>query len=196
MTGDQEDLARMVLGYFGADGGQEPGGFTHTIMQAYQRADPGNKQRLQLGFPELCRLMDRVANTPNGVEEIQRELNGETPPRLIVEHETFETDGSVFMERASLTARISKLNTEGKQLRGRTMAALQILDRIVEGWSESTLSPQVKALIREARMALSGGMAMTQQQQADAVVEEWLQDPERNVFGLAADLVDVLSRRK
>jgi hypothetical protein len=72
MTEEQKNAARMVLGYFGAEGGYEPGGFTSLILRAYQKADPGNRARLRLGFPELADMMDACMNTESGVADLQK----------------------------------------------------------------------------------------------------------------------------
>jgi hypothetical protein len=74
VTPEEEEVARYVLGYFGADGGWEAGGFTSLIMRAYQKADPGNKARLRLGFPELTACMDTVLNSQGGIKQLQDKL--------------------------------------------------------------------------------------------------------------------------
>ena len=74
MTPDQEEVIRHVLGYFGASGGWEAGGFTSLMMRAYQKADPGNKARIALGFPELAEAMDTVMNQMDGIQKLQERL--------------------------------------------------------------------------------------------------------------------------
>lgn len=74
MNEEQKNLARMVLGYFGAAGGYEPGGFTSLILQACQKADPQNRHRLSLGFPEHVAMMDACVNTESGVADLQKAL--------------------------------------------------------------------------------------------------------------------------
>jgi hypothetical protein len=110
-------------------------------------------------------------------------------------NETWATDGSREAYAASLIAQVKDLKAQLRLAEGRRIAVVQILDRVAEQWNVAGRSQQAKALIREARIVLDHGMAQTQQQQADAIVEEWLHDPDRNIFGLAADLADVLSRR-
>ena len=65
------DDARHVLYYFRHAGGMQPGGFTELILQAYQKADPGNRRRLRCGFPGLAEAMDTVLRG-GGVEELAR----------------------------------------------------------------------------------------------------------------------------
>jgi hypothetical protein len=78
MTEEEKAIARMVLGHFGAAGGYEPGGFTSLLLQAYGKADPSNRARLQAGFPVQARMMDACMNTENGVRDLQAGL-GVTP---------------------------------------------------------------------------------------------------------------------
>lgn len=65
---------RCVLGYFGQDGGWKPGGFTGLMLRAYQKADPGNKARIRLGFPDLADAMDLAMNDLSGIEQLQTRL--------------------------------------------------------------------------------------------------------------------------
>ena len=65
------DDARHVLYYFRHAGGMQPGGFTELILQAYQKADPGNRRRLRQGFPGFAAAMDTVLRG-GGVEELAR----------------------------------------------------------------------------------------------------------------------------
>lgn len=70
LTEEQIENTRYVLGYFGYKGGWQAGGFTSLIMQAYQKADPGNRARLRLGFPVLAEAMDTVLSSRQGIKEL------------------------------------------------------------------------------------------------------------------------------
>lgn len=72
MTEEQKELGRMVLGYFGADGGYEPGGFTSTLLTAYSKADPQNRYRIRMGFPVHADMMDACMNTEHGIADLQK----------------------------------------------------------------------------------------------------------------------------
>lgn len=74
MTEEESNMARMVLGHFGATGGYEPGGFTSLLLRAYQKADPMNRARLRLGFPNQAAMMDACMNTESGVADLQKQL--------------------------------------------------------------------------------------------------------------------------
>ena len=74
MTPEEQEVARYVLGYFGAEGGWHAGGFTQLMMSAYQKADPGNKQRIRMGFPELADAMDTVLGSTGGIKRLQAKL--------------------------------------------------------------------------------------------------------------------------
>lgn len=69
-----EDLARNVLHYFGQPGGYPPGSFISNMLRAYQGADPGNKARIRLGFPELADTMDLVLDNMDGIDQLQARL--------------------------------------------------------------------------------------------------------------------------
>ena len=53
------DEARWMLGYFGLDGGEKPGGFRMSLIETITKADPENKARLRLGFPGLVAAFDQ-----------------------------------------------------------------------------------------------------------------------------------------
>jgi hypothetical protein len=63
-TEDQQDAAHWVLSYYGVPNHYPPGGFSGLIIQAYQKADPGNKAKLRASFPELAEAMDIVQRDP------------------------------------------------------------------------------------------------------------------------------------
>lgn len=72
------ETERHVLGHFGAEGGYKAGSFTTKLMEAYQNADPGNRYRVSLGFPDLARAMDTVMNEADGIKILQDSLKAET----------------------------------------------------------------------------------------------------------------------
>lgn len=74
LTKDQKDAAHWVLFYYGQEGYYEPGGFSYLIIQAYQKADPGNKSKLRAVFPEIAEAMDLVDSHPNGIEKLKLRL--------------------------------------------------------------------------------------------------------------------------
>lgn len=49
--------ARHVLFYYGQEGGEEPGGFVHSLLLAISRADADNLTRLRQGFPGYVAAM-------------------------------------------------------------------------------------------------------------------------------------------
>lgn len=52
MTPAEIRAAQHLLGYYRVPGFPHPGSFTETLIQCFERADPWNKGRLLLGFPE------------------------------------------------------------------------------------------------------------------------------------------------
>lgn len=107
-----------------------------------------------------------------------------------VQNETWETDGSPAAESASMKVRLGHALNDNRQLRTSMVAARVKLDeaiRIARPGSE------LEKDLREIRMLLTGGWKSTDRERADLVVEHWLKDPDRNVFGLAADLLDAIS---
>lgn len=108
-------------------------------------------------------------------------------------NETWETDGSPAMESASVKARLGHALNDNSSLRSRMTNARVRVDAMIGKTRPG--SPLDKEL-RELRLVLTGGWKLTDRERGDAVVEEWLQDPDRNVFGLAADLLDAISLGK
>lgn len=74
VTETQKEVAGWVLHYYGVPGYYPPGGFTALILQAYQKADPGNKWRLRLGFPEIAEAMDLVDHDEDGINKLAERL--------------------------------------------------------------------------------------------------------------------------
>lgn len=105
-------------------------------------------------------------------------------------NETWETDGSPLAESVSLKWRLGQALEDNRALRAQLDAGTAELDRVIGRASPG--SPLDRAL-REIRLYLTKGQKLTGTERADRVVEEWLQDPGRNVFGLAADLLDAIS---
>lgn len=104
-------------------------------------------------------------------------------------NETWETDGSPAMESASLKIRLGHALNDNAALRARMVNARVKLDEVIRlARPGSALEKE----LREVRLVLTGGWKLTDRERGDAVVEEWLRDPDRNVFGLAADLLDAI----
>jgi hypothetical protein len=59
-TETQQEVADWVLHWYGVPGHPPAGSFSTLIIAAYSKADPGNKARLRLGFPEIAEAMDLV----------------------------------------------------------------------------------------------------------------------------------------
>lgn len=51
MTKGELHTARDVLGYYGLEGGYEPGGFTKKLIALLEIADPQNTRKLLEAFP-------------------------------------------------------------------------------------------------------------------------------------------------
>lgn len=75
-----EEACRHVL--FVLDGdhelGQQPGGFTTSLIELVCHADPDNLSKLSLGFPAIATAVDMYKNKPGGVD-ILRRLASKTP---------------------------------------------------------------------------------------------------------------------
>jgi hypothetical protein len=50
---DFDDMARSVLGFYGYEGGVQPGGFVTALIKAWEKADLSNRARLAQAFPVL-----------------------------------------------------------------------------------------------------------------------------------------------
>lgn len=62
--------ARHLLGHYGYAGGWQPGGFTTSLIRAWEKADGGNRRRLRMGFPALG-LAVGLLGVDRGVEALQ-----------------------------------------------------------------------------------------------------------------------------
>lgn len=71
------DVAAHVLFHYGREGGYQAGGFTELIISAIDRADPANKAKLELGFPEYVAAVNAIQYSPNGIEQLQSIVRGE-----------------------------------------------------------------------------------------------------------------------
>lgn len=65
------DVAAHVLFHYGREGGYQAGSFTEQLLTAIGMADPGNTDRLGLGFPEYVAAVTAIQYDPNGVERLQ-----------------------------------------------------------------------------------------------------------------------------
>jgi len=70
------DVAAHVLFHYGRDGGYQAGGFTELIISAIDRADPANKAKLGLGFPEYVAAVNAIQYSPNGIDYLQTIVRG------------------------------------------------------------------------------------------------------------------------
>jgi hypothetical protein len=70
------DVAAHVLFHYGRDGGYQAGGFTELIISAIDRADPSNKAKLELGFPEYVAAVNAIRYSHTGVEYLQSIVRG------------------------------------------------------------------------------------------------------------------------
>lgn len=82
------ETARDVLGYFGCKGGWNAGSFTTNLMTAIGSADPENRAKLALGFPELVTALIMAQNTTDGISKLQKliedvQVGHETPSRSV-----------------------------------------------------------------------------------------------------------------
>jgi hypothetical protein len=109
-----------------------------------------------------------------------------------VQNETWDTDGSKLLERHSLNVRLGHALNDNRELRSRMVAARVQLDTVI---AKCRPESELQKGLRDVRMLLTDGWRKTDRERADEVVEEWLKDPDRNVFGLAADLLEAISIR-
>lgn len=133
------------------------------------------------------RVLQQVANS----HEKQRTA----PPRLTppgdFEPENYATDGSRDAELADLRAQVTDLAERLRQSKALLLAARTSVENM-SGLQEVRRDGALAKELREIRMVLQGGDAIRRTARAEEVVEEWLQDPHRSIFGLAADLSTIL----
>jgi hypothetical protein len=106
-------------------------------------------------------------------------------------NETWATDGSREAYEASLKTQVKELEAQLRIARAQVEGAKVIVENL-SGTAECRRDGWAQKEFRELRMILNGGTAIRQTARADELVEEWLQDPHRSIFGLAADLLDVM----
>jgi hypothetical protein len=70
------DVAAHVLFHYGREGGYQAGGFTELIISAIDRADPANKAKLELGFPDYVAAVNVIQYSGTGVEYLQTIVRG------------------------------------------------------------------------------------------------------------------------
>ncbi|MFE0647440.1 hypothetical protein ACFVZH_02465 [Streptomyces sp. NPDC059534] len=63
------EVANHVLFHYGR-GGYQAGGFTEQIIKAIDMADPGNRDKLALGFPGYVAAIVAIQYDPNGVDRL------------------------------------------------------------------------------------------------------------------------------
>lgn len=68
----QEAAARHVLGYYNLPGGYQPGGFTAGLISLWEKADPVNRAKLCMAFPEMGYVIEQFQK--EGGEEIVRQI--------------------------------------------------------------------------------------------------------------------------
>ncbi|WP_328336824.1 hypothetical protein [Streptomyces violaceus] len=70
------ETAAHVLFHYGHDGGYQAGTFTTNLITAIDSADPSNKARLELGFPDYVAAVNAMQYSHNGVEYLQSIVRG------------------------------------------------------------------------------------------------------------------------
>lgn len=62
--------AAQVLWWFDHSRGYRPGSFMENLIRAIASADPQNRARLALGFPEYVEAMNVAQNMPGGLDRL------------------------------------------------------------------------------------------------------------------------------
>lgn len=65
------ELAWYVLRQFGELNWPRPGSFYESLVDTATRADPSNRARLALAYPELMRLIHLAQDEPDGMIELR-----------------------------------------------------------------------------------------------------------------------------
>jgi hypothetical protein len=73
------DVAAHVLFHYGREGGYQAGSFTTSLITTIDMADPGNKDRLALGFPAYVAACTAMQYDPNAVTYLQDIAAGRCP---------------------------------------------------------------------------------------------------------------------
>lgn len=77
MTYVTKEVAAHVLHHFRGEG-YAPGSFTTALITAFAKADPHNRARLDMAFPEYGEAMTMALNDRNGIAELRKILFAKT----------------------------------------------------------------------------------------------------------------------
>lgn len=69
------EMARHVLWHFG-EGGHRAGSFTTALIELIARADPANRHRMGLGFPEYAAAVAVAQNDGGGIAQLRHIAEG------------------------------------------------------------------------------------------------------------------------
>lgn len=67
-----EETAMHVLWHYGREGGIQAGSFTQNLITTIDMADPANRDKLALGFPELVAAVTAIQYDRDGVQHLQQ----------------------------------------------------------------------------------------------------------------------------
>jgi hypothetical protein len=186
----------------------ESGGWRYLLLTSADRekmwlADNGTRWRsehVKADFIELLWHPQGLHVIPvremAEVKVLKQVANRAEKPRLVppadYEPDNAATDGSVPMENAALRVRVKQLEVENRAQRQILFGAKVSVENM-SGDQEVRRDGHLQKELRELSMLLNGGDAIRRTARAEECVEEWLKDPRRSVFGLAADLATILS---
>ena len=71
------ETAAHVLFHYGRDGGYQAGSFTEQLIKTIDMADPGNRDKLAVGFPDYVAAVVAIQYDPNGVGHLQQIAAGQ-----------------------------------------------------------------------------------------------------------------------
>lgn len=71
------DVAAHVLFHYGREGGYQAGSFTEQLLTTIGMADPANRNRISLGFPDYVAAVVAIQYHPDGVARLQAIVRGE-----------------------------------------------------------------------------------------------------------------------
>ena len=71
------ETAAHVLFHYGRDGGYQAGTFTEQLITTIDMADPGNRDKLALGFPDYVAAVVAIQYDPQGVTRLQQIATGQ-----------------------------------------------------------------------------------------------------------------------
>ena len=71
------ETAAHVLFHYGRDGGYQAGSFTEQLITTIDMADPGNRDKLALGFPDYVAAVVAIQYDPAGVARLQQIVAGQ-----------------------------------------------------------------------------------------------------------------------